>query len=187
MSITTLISKLLSLFVASDKGQVHQVDISSSLAKLAQSSSLASLLSEPSSLSFSNVGGEGEEVVVKSPMAACRCAIWPTQVFTWHNLSLRVSRWASMCTSYAMMASNVTPPTEDKGAEVDGAVEARGAAVYVWGRLGLSRALLRRTVEASMAPIMEKWGETMKETKKWWSVHVIAEGKMSLSRVAVSL
>ena len=55
-----------------------------------------------------------------------------------------------------MMASNVTPPTEDKGAEVDGAVEARGAAVYVWGRLGLSRALLRRIVEASMAPIMEK-------------------------------
>ena len=55
-----------------------------------------------------------------------------------------------------MMASNVTPLAEDEGAEVDGAVEARGAAVYVWGRLGLSRALLRRIVEASMAPIMEK-------------------------------
>ena len=61
-----------------------------------------------------------------------------------------------MRTSCVMMASNVTPLVKDEGVEVDGAVEARGAAVYVWGRLGLSRALLRRIVEASMAPIMEK-------------------------------
>ena len=31
-----------------------------------------------------------------------------------------------MRTSYAMMASSVTPPTEDKGADVEGAVEAGG-------------------------------------------------------------
>ena len=61
-----------------------------------------------------------------------------------------------MCTSYAMMASSVTPPTEDEGAEVDGAVEAGGAAVCVWGCLGLSCATLRLTVVASMAPIMKK-------------------------------
>ena len=61
-----------------------------------------------------------------------------------------------MRTSYAMMASNVTSLAKDEGVEVDGAVEARGAAVYVWGPLGLSCASLRRTVAASMAPIMEK-------------------------------
>ena len=57
-----------------------------------------------------------------------------------------------MRTSYAMMASNVTPLAEDEGTEVDGVVEARGAAVYVWGRLSLSCASLCRTVVASMAP-----------------------------------
>ena len=48
MSMTTLISKLLPLFVMSDKGQVHQVDMSSSLGELAPSSSSASSLPEPS-------------------------------------------------------------------------------------------------------------------------------------------
>ena len=36
-----------------------------------------------------------------------------------------------MHTSCAMMASSVTPPAEDEGAKVDGAVEARGATVFV--------------------------------------------------------
>ena len=36
-----------------------------------------------------------------------------------------------MCTSYAMMASSVTPPVEEEGVEVDGAVEAGGVAVSV--------------------------------------------------------
>ena len=53
-----------------------------------------------------------------------------------------------MRTSYAMMASSVTPPTKDEGDEVDGVVEARGVAVSVRGRLGLSYASLRRTVAA---------------------------------------
>ena len=61
-----------------------------------------------------------------------------------------------MRTSYAMMASSVTPPTENEGAEVDGAVEVGEAAVCVWGCLGLSCATLRLTVAASMVPIMKK-------------------------------
>ena len=36
-----------------------------------------------------------------------------------------------MRTSYAMMALSVTPPTEEEGAEVDRAVEFRGATIYV--------------------------------------------------------
>ena len=40
-----------------------------------------------------------------------------------------------MRTSCAMMASSVIPPAEDEGTEVDGAVEAGGAAVCVWGYL----------------------------------------------------
>ena len=44
--------------------------------------------------------------------------------------------------SYAMMASIVTPPTKDEGAEVDGVVEDGGATVYVWGRRSLSYASL---------------------------------------------
>ena len=71
-----------------------------------------------------------------------------------------------MHTSYAMMASRVTPPAEE-GAEVDGAEEARGVTVSIRGRFGRSWASLYLTVAASMA-------------------HII-EGKMNLSRVAVSL
>ena len=37
--------------------------------------------------------------------------------------------------SCAMMASSVTSPVEDEGVEVDGAVEARGANVFVRGCL----------------------------------------------------
>ena len=54
------------------------------------------------------------------------------------------------------MASSVIPPVEDEGVEVDGSVEAGGATVYVWGCLNLGCAVLRLTVAASMAPIMEK-------------------------------
>ena len=38
-----------------------------------------------------------------------------------------------------------------------------------------------------MARMIEKWLEEGKGTEKWQRVHVIAEGKMSLSRVAISL
>ena len=61
-----------------------------------------------------------------------------------------------MHTSYAMMASRVTPLVEDKGVEVDGAVEARGVAIFIRGCLSLSYASLRLTVAASMALITIK-------------------------------
>ena len=54
------------------------------------------------------------------------------------------------------MASRVAPPVEDKGAEVDGAEEAEGVIVLVWGRLNRSYASLRLTVVASMAFITVK-------------------------------
>ena len=59
-----------------------------------------------------------------------------------------------MRTSCAMMASSVTPPTEDEEVEVDGAVEVGGAAVCVWGYLSLNCAVLHRIVATSMAPYM---------------------------------
>ena len=71
MYMTTLISKLLPFFVMSDKWQVYQVDISSSLGKLALSSLSTSLMPEPSSLSSSKAGGNGEEATMKPPMTAC--------------------------------------------------------------------------------------------------------------------
>ena len=61
-----------------------------------------------------------------------------------------------MGTSCSMMASSVTPPTEDERAEVHGAVEAEKATVCVWGRLSLSCASLHRTVALFMASITEK-------------------------------
>ena len=61
-----------------------------------------------------------------------------------------------MHTSCAMMASSVTLPTEDKGADVDGAIEVGGVAVSVQGRHDLSYASLRRIVVASMALITMK-------------------------------
>ena len=59
-----------------------------------------------------------------------------------------------------MMASIVTPPAEDEGAEADEAVEARGVAVFVWGCLGRSYAALHQTVAASMAHMKVKWGDS---------------------------
>ena len=60
-----------------------------------------------------------------------------------------------MRTSYAMMASRVTPPAEE-GAEVDGEEEAGGVTVSVHGPFDQSWASLHRTVIASMAYIGEK-------------------------------
>ena len=50
-----------------------------------------------------------------------------------------------------------------------------------------SYALLRLTVTASMAHITWKWSKMGKGIEKWRKILMIAEGKMSLSRVAVSL
>ena len=62
--------------------------------------------------------------------------------------------------SYAMMALSVTPPIEDEGAEVDGAVEAGGAIISIWGCPDQSCAMLRQTVAVSMAHMNVKWGDS---------------------------
>ena len=87
--------------------------------------------------------------------------------------------------SCAIIASSVTPPTEEEGVEVD-RVEGVGVAVDL-DRLERSCALLRLTIPASIAPMTEKWSEEGKETSKWCKSLVIPKGKMSLSRVAKSL
>ena len=51
----------------------------------------------------------------------------------------------------------------------------------------LNCALLRFTVAAFMAHITEKCLEEGKGTEKWHRISMIVEGKMSLSRVAISL
>ena len=65
-----------------------------------------------------------------------------------------------MHTSCAMMASRVTPPAEDKGVEVDGAVEAGGAAISIRGCLGRSCEILRLTIVALVAHMNVKWGDS---------------------------
>ena len=84
-----------------------------------------------------------------------------------------------------MIESRVTPLAEEEGTEVDGAEEMGGAADPDY--LERSCASLRLTLTVSMAPIKWKWSEMGKETEKWRKILVIAEGKMSLSRVAKSL
>ena len=80
----------------------------------------------------------------------------PTRVFTWYNSSLRVSRRASMCTSYAMMALRVTLPVEEEGAKIDGAEEARGVAVSIRCCFNRNWASVHLMVAASIAHVTNK-------------------------------
>ena len=150
--------KLLPLFCHEWQRASHwKAVISLSSEELAPSSSSASSSLEPSSSpSSSEAYGDGDRDVVKPPMTTCH-AIRPTWVFTWHNSSLRVSRRASVCSSWAMMASRVTPLVEEKGAEVDGVKEAGGVIVSFSGHFGRSWGLLHLTDAPLMAPIMVKW------------------------------
>ena len=84
-----------------------------------------------------------------------------------------------------MIASRVTPPIEEEGVEVEGAEEVGGAAVP--DRLECSCASLCLTVAVSKTHMTWKWSKTGKGIKKWRRILVIAKGKISLSRVAVSL
>ena len=88
------------------------------------------------------------------------------------------------------MFSRVTPLIEEEGADVDGAdrdgAEQEGGVAESDCR-NLNCTLLHLTVAASMAHMTEKWSEERKGTEKWHKIRVIAEGKMSLSRVVVSL
>ena len=89
-----------------------------------------------------------------------------------------------------MMCHNDTSLEEEEGADVDGAnrdgAEREGGAAESIYR-DLNCASLRSMVAVSMANMIEKWSEEGKGTEKWYKIRVIAEGKMSLSRVAVSL
>jgi len=82
-NMTTLILKLLPIFVMNDKGQGTQAVISSSLEELASSSSSSSLSSESPSLSSSSyAAGKGKGEATKPPRRAYRRAIRQTRVVT---------------------------------------------------------------------------------------------------------
>ena len=95
-----------------------------------------------------------------------------------------------MCCSCAMMSLSDTSLDEKEGVDVDGAdrdgAEQEGGATESIYH-DLNYASLRLTVAASMVHMTEKWSEEVKGTEKWHRIRVIAEGKMSLSRVVISL
>ena len=132
---TTLIPKSTPPFCHEWQRASHwEAIISSLLEELACSSSSSSSSLEPLSSSSKACGDEeGDGDVTKPHMRACHRVIQLTRVFTWHNLSLRVSRRASMHSSYTVMVASVKPPLEEEGAE-----EARGVAISVHGCFGRS-------------------------------------------------
>ena len=89
-----------------------------------------------------------------------------------------------------MTFPRVTSPIEEERADVDGVdrdgAEREGGAVE-FDCHDLNCTSLRLTVAASMAHMTEKWSEEGKGTEKWHRICVIAEGKMSLLWVAISL
>ena len=92
--------------------------------------------------------------------------------------------------SYAMMSLSDTSLVEEEGVDVDeadrdGAEREGGAAKF--DCRDLNYISLRLTVATFMAHMIEKWSKERKRTEKWHKIHVIAEGKMSLSRIVVSL
>ena len=84
-----------------------------------------------------------------------------------------------------MIALRVTFPVEEERAEVDGAEGVGGAADL--DHLVHSYISLRLTIAAFMAHMTWKWLDTGKGIGKWLRILMIAEGKMSLSRVSISL
>ena len=89
-----------------------------------------------------------------------------------------------------MMSLSDTSLVEEERADVDGvdrdgAEREGGAAKSDYHDLNC--ASLHLTIAASMAHMIEKCSEEGKGTEKWHKICVIAEGKMSLSRVVVSL
>ena len=91
---------------------------------------------------------------------------------------------------YAMMFPNDTSLVEEGGADVDvaerdGAEWEGGAAESDYRDLYCTS--LRLMVAVSMAHMTEKWSKKGKGTEKWHKICVIAEGKMSLLWIVVSL
>ena len=133
----------------------HWEVVSSSLKELTSSSSSSS-----SSLSLSSIASsspeasrEGDGEATKPPRWSYHYAIRPTWGFTWYNLVVRVSRWASMRWSCAMIALRVTPPVEEEWLEVEGMVGAGGSIILVCGHFDRSWASLRQTDITLMAPM----------------------------------
>ena len=92
--------------------------------------------------------------------------------------------------SCAMMSPSDISLEEEKGVDMDGANQdgaKREGGVAESIRRDLNCTLLRLMVAASMAHMIEKWVEEGKGIEKWRQILVIAEGKMSLSQVVVSL
>ena len=89
-----------------------------------------------------------------------------------------------------MTSPRDTSLVEEEGANVDGVdrdgAEQEGGATEFDCR-DLNCTSLRLTIAASMAHMTEKWSKEGKGIEKWQRIRLIAEGKMSLSRVAVSL
>ena len=79
---------------------------------------------------------------------------------------------------------------EKEGADVDGVgqdgVEREGGVADL-DCLDLNYASLRLMVAASVVHMTKKWSEEGKSAEKWPRIRMIAEGKMSLSWIAVSL
>ena len=79
---------------------------------------------------------------------------------------------------------------EEEGADVDGAdqdgAEREGEAAESNCR-DLNCSSLCLTVATSMVHMTKKWSKEGKEMEKWRKIRMITKGKMSLSRVAVSL
>ena len=92
--------------------------------------------------------------------------------------------------SCAMMSPRVTSPKEEEGADVDRAeqdgAEWEGGAVESDCR-DRNYSSLCLTVAQSMAHMTRKRLEKGKGIEKWHRTRMIAEGKLSLSRIAVSL
>ena len=89
-----------------------------------------------------------------------------------------------------MTSPRNTSLVEEEGANVDGvdrdgAKQEGGAAEF--DCRDLNCASLHLMVAASMEHMTEKWSKEGKGTEKWHRIYIIAEGKMSLSRVGVSL
>ena len=83
------------------------------------------------------------------------------------------------------MSSSVTPLIEEEGVDVDGAEGVGGATASEC--LERNYASLRLMVLASIAPMTRKGSKEGKRSSKGRKNLVIAEGKMSLLQVAVSL
>ena len=83
------------------------------------------------------------------------------------------------------MSLTITPLIEKEGADVDRAEGVGG--VIVLDHFDRNCASLRLTVAWSMAHIKGKWSKKGKGTEKWHKICMIAERKMSLSQIVVSL